>query len=142
MTGLLLGTSIAQAETSPDFSREILPLLSENCFACHGPDAAHREAKLRLDLVRRWIDAGAEWGLHWSLAPLVRPNVPAHSQAREQTKNPIDAFVRANLAKEKLTPSPEASRHALIRRVTLDLTGLPPTTEDVTTFVADNATDA
>lgn len=195
VTGLLLGTSIAHAETVPDFSREILPLFSENCFACHGPDAAHREAKLRLDdeanaklerdtgtaivpgssddsalyyritaddpeeimpppdshktlttaqkdMVRRWIDAGAQWGLHWSLAPLIRPDVPAHSESRDQTKNPIDAFVRATLARENLASSPEASRHALIRRLTLDLTGLPPTPEEVAIFVADKSPNA
>ena len=195
MTGFLLGSSIVHAETVPDFSREILPLFSENCFACHGPDAAHREAKLRLDdeanaklernsgnaivpgssddsalyyrittedpeeimpppdsfktltaaqkdMIRRWIDAGAPWGLHWSLAPLIRPDVPAHASSHDQTKNPIDAFVRTTLAREKLQPAPEASRHALIRRLTLDLTGLPPTPEDVATFVADKTPNA
>ena len=196
MTGLLLGgASIVAAETGPDFSREILPLFSDNCFACHGPDASHREAKLRLDdeanaklerdsgtaivpgssedsalyyritaddpeevmpppdshktltpaqreLIGRWIDAGAKWGLHWSLAALIRPDLPSTSQSNPPTENPIDAFIRANLAKEKLAPASEASRPALIRRVTLDLTGLPPTPEEVASFIADTTPDA
>src|SRR5690606_30626445 len=87
-------------------------------------------------------DAGAPWGLHWSLSPLIRPDVPAHASSRDQAKNPIDAFVRATLARENLQPAPEASRHALIRRLTLDLTGLPPTPEDVATFIADQTPNA
>src|SRR5207245_3671093 len=91
--------------------------------------------------LRDWIDAGPAWpdalaGLpgdakpHWSLAPLVKPSLPGKS------KNPIDAFIHAKLEEKHLTPSAEADRRTLIRRVTYDLTGLPPTPEDVTAFVS------
>lgn len=98
-------------------------------------------------LLRRWIDEGAVWPDAanavvadpldwWSLKPLARPTVPA-PQHPEGVRNPIDAFVRARLDTEGLAASPEADRHTQIRRVTLDLTGLPPTPEEVAAFVAD-----
>jgi hypothetical protein len=180
------------AEPEPNFSREILPILSDNCFHCHGPDAKTREADLQLDteagalrtdspvilpgksgdselirrlisddpdlkmpppssnrklspeqidLLRRWIDSGAKWGKHWAYETPVRPAVPKvkHSAA---VKNPIDAFILARLEREELKPSPAAPRETLIRRVTLDLTGLPPTPEEVAAFVADDSPQA
>ena len=192
--GLLLGLPLVAAEPAPNFSREILPILSDHCYACHGPDAGHRKGKLRLDdesaakrerndgtvvvpgnsadsemfyrvtatdpdevmpppdshkalteaqkaLIGRWIDSGAKWGVHWSLTELTRPDVP-HLPDAAHGRNPIDAFVRARLVREKLAPSHEASRETLIRRVTLDLTGLPPTPVEVDAFVADTAKDA
>ena len=174
-----------------DFSRQILPILSENCFNCHGPDADHRKAKLRLDdetdakkdrdgdvvivpgnslksllvsrietsdpddlmpppdsrkklspqqiaLLKRWIEEGATWGEHWAFTPLKRLPVPAMKAG----SNPVDAFVAQKLAGEKLKPSPAANRTTLIRRVTLDLTGLPPTPSEVSAFLSDRSTQA
>jgi hypothetical protein len=162
---LLLAIS-AQAETV-DFSRDVLPILSANCFACHGPDEKERKARLRLDVegdakrvrkgespilpgkpekssvftrlvtqdedeimpppdshktlkpaqietVRRWIAEGAKWGRHWSFEPVRRP------------QGTIDSLVKEKLAEKKLTPRPPAPAHTLVRRLHLDLTGLPP----------------
>ena len=182
----------AQAKAgSVDFNREIRPILSDNCFACHGPDDATRKAKLRLDtkdgafakagvivagkaaesrlfkristkdpnavmppvafghkltdkqieLIKRWIDEGAQWNEHWSFIAPKRPEVPAVTN-KAWVKNPIDAFVLARLEKEGLKPSPEADRATLIRRVSLDLTGLPPTPAEVDAFLADKSPDA
>ncbi len=171
-----------------DFNREIRPILSDNCFACHGPDEATRKAKLRLDtkdgafakagvivagnavesrlvkriitkdpnavmppavtghkltdkqieLLKRWIDEGAHWNEHWAFIAPKRPEIPAVTN-KAWVKNPIDAFVLARLEKEGLKPSPEADRATLIRRVTLDLTGLPPTPAEVDAFLADKS---
>lgn len=169
-----------------DFSRDIRPVLSENCFHCHGPDEKKREADLRLDTregaltvltpgksaeseivrrltstdpdeqmpppksnrkltpqqiadVKRWIDGGAAWGDHWAFRKLAAPPVPdVPSSAAHPLRNPIDAFVQARLAKEKLTPAAEAPRDRLIRRVSLDLTGLPPSPAAVDAFLADH----
>jgi len=176
-----------------DFSRDIQPLLSENCYHCHGPDEKAREAKLRLDtkegafartedgltivapgkpadselilriassdrdevmpppksnrhltpaqieLIKQWVEQGAQWGQHWAFVPPVRPPIPADQGA---VSSPIDAFVRARLEKEKLAPSPEAPKEKLLRRVTLDLTGVPPTPEELETFLKDSSANA
>jgi hypothetical protein len=177
-----------------DFSRQILPILSENCFACHGPDEKARKAKLRLDsregalasrkggaavvpgkadasiliqrvssdepemrmpppksrkslkpeqvaLLRKWIDQGAPWALHWSLTPPQRPPLPKVNDA-SWVRNPIDAFILARLEAAGLKPSPEVDRARLLRRVTLDLTGLPPTPAEVDAFLADKSPEA
>ncbi len=175
------------------FSRDILPLLSDHCFACHGPDEKSRKGGLRLDtregatqpaksgavaivpgksadsqllrrltspdpdevmppakanralttaqveLLRQWIDAGAPWGRHWALEA---PQRPAHTNHAQSQGHPIDAFVRARLAQAGLHPAAEAPRTTLIRRVTLDLTGLPPTPAEVRVFLEDPAPDA
>lgn len=175
-----------------DFGREILPILTDNCLLCHGPDAKTRKADLRLDakeaalrskhpvivpgrsdeselfhriqsvdpdekmpppksgrtlsnrqieLLGRWIDEGAHWDRHWSLEP---PRRPAPPPVRDQSwaRNPIDQFVLAGLEKEALTPAPEAARTTLIRRLTLDLTGLPPTPTEVDEYIADSSPNA
>lgn len=104
-----------------------------------------------VELIRSWVDQGANWPAegdaakpaapeHWSLRPLVQPAVPGTATAA--SRNPIDAFVAANLAKHGLQSSPEADRRTLLRRVTLDLTGLAPTPEELDIFVADAAPDA
>jgi len=185
------GASAAPApKAAVDFNREVLPILSENCFQCHGPDEKSREAKLRLDtrdgllrtqkpvvipgkaaqselfkrlvtkdaddvmpppkskktltpaqidIVRRWIDGGANYATHWAFTPPVRPAVPAIANRQSPIGNPLDAFIAARLAKEGLRPSPEAPRETLIRRVTLDLTGLPPTPAEVDAYLADKS---
>ncbi len=94
-----------------------------------------------IELVRKWIEEGAAWEQHWSLVPLVAPRVPA-ARAASGDGNEIDAFIRARLEKEGLSPSPEADRTTLIRRVSLDLTGLPPAPEEVDAFLADGSEDA
>ncbi len=185
------------AEPAPaakvDFNRDIRPILADNCFACHGSDAAHRKGKRRLDtpdgayaerndiraivpgkpdesdawlritsadaedqmppkdshkspltpgqrdLVRRWIEQGAVYQKHWAFEAIARPTVPALPAAEA---NPIDAFVRARLAMEKLVPTPESARGPLLRRVALDLTGLPPTLAELDAFVTDARPDA
>jgi len=164
-----------------EVAREARHILSENCFACHGPDEKQRKAGLRLDqpnravvpgdilasslvqrigkphgdplamppamsqktltqeqaqVLRRWIGEGAGYTKHWSLVAPTRPALPLAA------KNPIDAFVQARLAKERLAFSPEATKRVLIRRVSLDLTGLPPKPERVAAFLADTRPDA
>lgn len=174
-----------------DYNRDVRPLLSEHCFACHGFDEKGRKGKLRLDqaesayaerngvarikpgdpagsevwlriastdpeevmpppeahgklsaaekaTLKAWIEQGAKYAPHWSFAPVRRPDVPATIGA----PHPIDAFVQARLAAEKLTPTAEADPATLIRRLAYDLTGLPPTAEEVKAFVADRAPDA
>ncbi|MEI6238985.1 MAG: DUF1553 domain-containing protein [Planctomycetia bacterium] len=94
-------------------------------------------------LLERWVAGGASWGRHWAFESLEAPPVPTpptHPFAPVRT--PIDAFVQAQLESRGLEPSPEAERHTLLRRVTLDLTGLPPTPEEVDAFVADEAPEA
>jgi len=190
---LLLTFAALAAEAAPklDFNRDIRPILSDNCFACHGFDAKKRKADLRLDnaegayavidgvqavkpgdpeaselikrilskdpeevmpppdshkkltqaqvdTLRRWIAEGAGYRKHWSFEPPSRPPVPGGGEGL----SPIDAFLREELAKHGLKPSPEADRERLIRRVTLDLTGLPPTPAEVDAFLADSAPGA
>ncbi|HMF16011.1 MAG TPA: PSD1 and planctomycete cytochrome C domain-containing protein, partial [Gemmataceae bacterium] len=178
-----------------DFARQIRPILSENCFRCHGPDHEERKAKLRLDikasafgklrsgghaivpgnskkseliaritdqdpsvrmppakinkhltpqqieLLRQWIDQGAEWHEHWAFVPPARPELPKVKK-KDWPRNGIDHFILARLEKEGLQPSPETDRATLIRRLTLDLTGLPPTPAEVNAFLADKSPNA
>jgi hypothetical protein len=95
----------------------------------------------QIELVRRWIDEGAKWNRHWAFVKPERPPLPP---VRDDgwVRNPIDRFVLARLEREGLPPSPDADRTTLIRRVTLDLTGLPPTTAEVDAFLADATPDA
>ncbi|MCA9065054.1 MAG: PSD1 domain-containing protein, partial [Planctomycetaceae bacterium] len=184
---LIPGSSVQGDEI--DFSRDVLPLLSENCFACHGPDEQHRAADLRLDrhedalaaivpgapedsellrrilsdvpdekmppadsnrkltpaqieILRRWIQSGAKWEQHWSFDALEKPELPEPVFPEFPQHNPIDLFVQQRLRAEQLTPSPEADRRTLIRRLTLDLTGLPPAPSDVDAFLQDPSPDA
>jgi len=178
--------------TAVRFDRDVLPLLSDYCFQCHGPDAASRKADLRLDVkegalrdkdpvivpgrsgeseliarvasadpdevmpppsahhkmtprqietLKTWIDSGAKWGKHWAFEPPTRPEVPAVRDAA-WPRGPLDRFVLARLESEGLRPSPETDRATLIRRVSLDLTGLPPTPAEVDAFLADDAPGA
>ncbi|MCC6820772.1 MAG: PSD1 domain-containing protein [Verrucomicrobia subdivision 3 bacterium] len=178
-----------------DFNRDIRPILSDNCYACHGPDAGKRKAGLRLDLkdgalaplksgevaivpgdlaksgliarittkdeddlmppvksgkrltapqinlLKQWIAQGADWKAHWSFIKPERPPVPAVKSQR-WPRNPIDSFILARLDKERLRPAKEADKATLIRRVTFDLTGLPPTLAEVDAFLADAKPDA
>jgi hypothetical protein len=95
----------------------------------------------QIDLIKRWIDQGAEFHGHWAFLQPQHPPAPP-VQHPELARNPIDRFILARLDEEGLAPSPEADKPALIRRVSLDLTGLPPTLAEVDRFVADNSSDA
>ncbi|MBN9520634.1 DUF1553 domain-containing protein [bacterium] len=195
LVGLALALSpvvaVADEPAKVNFAREVLPILSDTCFACHGPDAKARKADLRLDtkddahgsgtivpgksaeseLIRRiastdpdevmppakgakkltpqqidtlkkWIDQGAPWGRHWAFDAPQRPAVPQLRNPQPATRHQIDAFVRHRLEREKMVPAAPATKEQLIRRITLDLTGLPPTPAEVDVFVADPAPDA
>src|SRR5262249_31236373 len=94
-----------------------------------------------IGVLQRWVDEGAVWGKHWAYETPQRPTPPAVKNAA-WVRNPIDAFILARLEQEGLQPSPEASKEALIRRATLDLTGLPPTPQEVDAFLADTSPNA
>ncbi len=103
------------------------------------PAMAHKElTAAQKDTIRRWVAEGAKYEGHWAYEPVKRPAVPAPDAAR----NPIDAFVEARLERENLRPSPEADKRTLLRRVTLDLTGLPPTPGEVEAFLKDTSARA
>jgi hypothetical protein len=191
---LTLAVAAAPASAEVDFGRDVLPVLSDACFHCHGPDAAKRKANLRfdtkegafrlrkgkavivpgnssqselvrrissddpddhmppassnrkltprqIDILRRWVEEGAKWGRPWAFVPPHRPEIPkVHSQG--WVRDELDAFILARLEKEGLQPAAEAPRDRWLRRVTLDLTGLPPTLAEIDAFLADNSADA
>ncbi len=194
MFGIVVSTAalLAAASAGPvQFNRDVRPILSDNCFACHGFDAKKRKANLRLDepeglftpnadgvvmiqaghperseiwrrivatnaedlmpppethktvtleqraVLRRWIEQGAPYQKHWAFTAPVAASLPNISGA-----SPLDAFIRERLAAEGLPPSPEADKETLIRRVTFDLIGLPPTLAEIDGFLADTAPGA
>jgi len=103
------------------------------------PPFAHKElTETQKQTIRRWVEQGAKYEIHWSYVPVNRPQVPNIPGVA----NPIDAFIQARLAQDGLKPSPEADRRTLIRRVMLDLTGLAPKPAEIAAFVSDNAPDA
>jgi len=207
---VLLATAVSAVDVAADpltFNRDIRPILSENCFQCHGPDKNRRKADLRLDVrevaleleaivpgkpeqsemvrriflpdddedhmpsaksnrsltaaqkqvLKRWVAEGAAYEPHWAYAVPKRTTVPggarspsgpelsreshpgtqagSESRPHPQAANPIDAFILAALEREHLPPAPEADRRTLIRRLSLDLLGLPPEPADVEAFV-------
>jgi hypothetical protein len=122
----------------PDQSEMVRRIASENAAVRMPPAYAGKE-KLKpgeIDLIRRWIAQGAHWQPFWSLIPPQRPAVPSVQQ-RDWSRNPIDAFILNRLEREGLHPSPQADPATLIRRVTLDLTGVAPTLSEVDAFLAD-----
>jgi hypothetical protein len=182
-----LGTVAEASETTRvvEYNSDIRPILSENCFACHGPDLNSRKAKLRLDrkdglqqrqiivpgkpqeselfkrvletdpaarmppgktgksltheqieLLRQWIEQGAPYQDHWAFLPLRPPAVPA-AQSAIPPVNAIDRFIFARLARAGRCASPRTDPRTLLRRLSFDLHGLPPTAADVEAFVAD-----
>jgi hypothetical protein len=185
-----VGGAAEPAVAKVDFNRDVRPILSNNCFQCHGPDEKTRKGKLRLDtregaveasvvpgkpeasdllarvvtkdadevmppaklgkrltarevdVLTRWIKEGATYSPHWAYVKPVRPAVPKVADPRFDVRNPVDAFLASRLVAEKLTQQPEADRYALARRAALDLTGLPPTPEEVEAFVKDTAPTA
>jgi len=196
-------TADGQTAAVPTFSRDVLPILSDRCFHCHGPDESHREAGLRLDVyddaiadrggnaaivpgdadasevmvriltqdvdarmpppaahrkplspaeiatLRSWIESGAAWGRHWAFEKPVRPPVdsdlpPEHTEIASAAvaPHPIDALVKRRLATLNKDLSPPAGKETLIRRLSFDLIGLPPTIEEVDRFRDDTSPSA
>ena len=105
------------------------------------PEAGERLSEMQVDLLKRWIAAGATYEPHWAYVPPKRPLVPVVKDSA-WPKNEIDRFILARLEAEGITPQPEADRATLARRLTLDLTGLPMAPEEIDTFVADASPDA
>lgn len=103
----------------------------------HGPRLKAEE----VTLIHQWISEGAQWSQHWAYRPLNQPTPPKIKNA-SWARNAIDHFVLAELEENKLTPSPPADRHTLVKRLSYDLIGLPPTPEEVRTFVEDKTPDA
>lgn len=173
-----------------DFNFHVRPILSDRCWACHGPDANSRKAELRLDteegafaaltegsghafvkgkpaksvalqrmistdpetvmpppeskldisakeiaIISKWIEQGATWKKHWAYIPPQKQTIP-------EENNPIDHFVLAKLKEQDLSPAPRAEKERLLRRLYLDLTGLPPSIEAINAFMADDRPDA
>jgi len=105
------------------------------------PDSGRTISPRQVALIKRWIKQGAKWEPHWAFIPPKRPPVPELSDG-SRVVNPIDAFILDRLKQEGLQPSPEAKKTTLIRRLTLDLTGLPPTPDEVDAFLADDSPNA
>jgi hypothetical protein len=177
------------------FDRDVLPILSENCYPCHGPGDQQPKAGLRLDsqanatvdlggyraieigspdesrlvqlvesddpedrmpppktkkqlnaaqraILRNWIAAGAQYNEHWAWSPPTRPAVPRTAASNQWAENPIDHFIFQRMQSVALSPSPTADRSTLKRRLSLDLTGLPPTFHSVDWFESDPSPDA
>jgi len=137
-----LGDHFPIVPGKPDESEVYRRIASKDRDEVMPPPKSNRKlTPAQIALVQRWIAEGADWKGHWSLSPPRRPEPPSVKQAAP-VRNPIDAFIIARLEKEGLSPSPEADKVTLIRRVTLDLTGLPPTPAEVDAFVADGGTDS
>lgn len=105
------------------------------------PDQKQQLSNEQKELLKRWIAEGAVWTKHWSFVPPERAELPENELA-DWPKNEIDRFVLAKLEEQQLKPSPQAERETLIRRVSLDLTGLPPTLEEVEAFISDESPEA
>jgi hypothetical protein len=132
------GTPIVPGD--PDHSEIIQRVFATNARVMPPPYAHKELTQAQKDTIRRWVAQGAKYEGHWAYQTVTRPPVPALNSS--ETTNPIDAFIQARLALEKLKPSPEADRRTLIRRVTLDLTGLAPTPAEAAAFIADESPDA
>lgn len=183
----------AKKPSPVSFNHDIRPILSENCFFCHGPDPKHREADVRIDifeaatedlggyaaivpgdretselwirvkdkatpmppkkshkklkpeeieLIGRWIDEGAKYETHWAYEKPTRPQPPAQLSDQSWPKGAVDRFILAKLDAQSIAPSPQATKRQLLRRVTFDLTGLPPTPQQTASFMNDTSPDA
>lgn len=103
----------------------------------HKPISDHQKA-----LIKRWIEQGAEYQEHWAYVPIEDPEVPALTQHSDKVANPIDAFVLNKLEELGIDPTPRADKATLLRRLSLDLIGIPPTQEELTAFLNDSSPDA
>ncbi len=106
------------------------------------PEKKKRPTAREIELLKKWVASGAEWSVHWAYRPIAKPPVPEARIPEFKIKNPIDAFIGAKLAERKIAPAPEADRYTLIKRVSYDLLGLPPTPEEAGAFVRDSSPDA
>ena len=137
-----LGGQKAIVPGDPDSSELIARITSTDpATVMPPPDGGEPLSASQIEAFKAWVQAGAGYEKHWSYVPPVRPEVPAVNHA-DRVRNPIDAFVLARLEAEGIALQPEADRAVLARRLALDLTGLPPTPEEVDAFVADQAADA
>jgi hypothetical protein len=126
----------------PEESEIVRRIFSTEEYERMPPKEAHKTLTAKQkDLIKRWVAEGAGYEGHWAYQPVKRPDVPALAGGAP-IRNPIDAFIQARLAQDGLKPSPEADRRTLIRRVTLDLTGLLPTSQETAAFVSDKSPDA
>ncbi len=186
-----LATTAAFADERVQFNRDIRPILSENCFYCHGFDETHRESGMRLDtfngaiesdaivpgdpqasellvriasddpdtvmpppetekhitetqreLIRRWIEQGAEYQEHWAWTQLSRPSVPEENSVTRTTPSAIDAFLETQWKSEGVSPVEFATPREQLRRLSFDLRGLPPTPIEVATFESSPSDEA
>ncbi len=140
-----LGGYAAVVPGHPETSELLTRVLSDDpSLVMPPPEAGVRLSDDEIARLRRWIAAGAPFAQHWAYVPPQRPDLPALTDrdALAWAQNPIDHFIWDRLSQEDLRPQPAADRFALIRRVALDLTGLPPTAAEVQAFVADSAPDA
>ncbi|MBS1788977.1 MAG: PSD1 domain-containing protein [Acidobacteria bacterium] len=127
----------------PDESEIIRRIFSTDKSELMPPEEIHKElTAAQKELIRRWVAEGAKYEGHWAYQPIARSAVPEIRNPQSAIRNPIDAFIQARLAKEGLSPAPEADRRTLIRRVSLDLTGIPPTSAEIAAFIADKSPDA
>lgn len=137
-----LGDHHAIVPGKPDESELYLRVVSDDPDMRMPPaDSGRQLSAQQIELLKRWIEEGATWEQHWSFAPVHRPALPTPKLAG-QARNPIDLFVLSRLQREGLEPAAEAERETLLRRVTFDLTGLPPTLEEIDAFLADQSPDA
>jgi hypothetical protein len=139
----LKGGKHAIVRGDPDASEMYRRITSDNPAQRMPPAyAGHKKLTPReIEIIRQWLVQGAQWQAHWSLIPPSRPEVPA-VQNSAWPRRPIDHFVLERLEREGLTPSDEADRATLIRRASLDLTGLPPTPAEIDSFLQDSSPDA
>jgi hypothetical protein len=127
----------------PDSSELLRRVSSEDEDECMPPvDSGKKLSSEEVDIIRRWIAQGANWQPHWSFIPPSQPVVPEISTTNFKIQNSVDAFILARLQEVGLNPSPEADRRTLMRRLSFDLTGLPPSAEEVAAFVADTDPNA
>lgn len=140
--GLLGGTALVAGK--PDESELVRRVTSSDAEAVMPPPATGKKlTPAEVELVRRWVAEGAKWQDHWAYAQRAQPSVPAAgADTSTGTLNPIDNFVRAKLAEQKLSPAAEADRVTLARRLSFDLVGLPPTADEVEAFVRDDTPQA
>lgn len=134
--------SAAIAPGEPDASELVNRILTDDeAFLMPPPETRKSLTVEQKDILQRWIAEGAVYEPHWSLIPPTRPT-PPEVQNAAWVRNPIDQFVLARLEQEGWSPAPEADRRTIARRAALDITGLPPTPEQVDAFVADDSPDA
>ena len=191
---ILFGTTETGAAEEIQFNRDVRPILSANCFSCHGPDKKARKAKLRLDTrdgalfdlggykalesgkaddselilriesddpdeimpppdsgheltakdkktLRQWINNGGDYEIHWSLKKPIKTSLP-NTKKKDWPRHPLDHFILNKLEAKGMDPSQDLDRHRWIRRVSLDLTGLPPTIEEADAFAVDKSKEA